>query len=107
MDNAETAGKRFREGLDALTEKHASIGDVRGMGLMVGVELVKDRKTKEPAGDLANKVLERARANGLVIGKGGLYANVLRMSPPLNISTADIDQALAILDKSLSEAAKG
>jgi 4-aminobutyrate aminotransferase-like enzyme len=106
MDNAETAGKRFLEGLDALKEKHASIGDVRGMGLMQGVELVKDRKTKEPAGDLANKVLERARANGLVIGKGGLYANVLRMSPPLNIPASDIDQAVAILDKSLEEAAK-
>jgi 4-aminobutyrate aminotransferase-like enzyme len=106
MDNSETAGKRFREGLDALKEKHASIGDVRGMGLMQGVELVKDRKTREPAGDLANKVLERARANGLVIGKGGLYANVLRMSPPLNIPASDIDQAVAILDKSLEEAAK-
>ncbi len=106
MDNAETAGKRFRQGLEALKEKHASIGDVRGMGLMQGVELVKDRKTKEPAADLANKALERARANGLVIGKGGLYANVLRMSPPLNIPVADIDQAVAILDKSLEEAAK-
>ena len=107
MDNAETAGNRFRAGLEALREKHASVGDVRGMGLMQGVELVKDRKTKEPAGDLANKVLERARANGLVIGKGGLYANVLRMSPPLNIPAADVDQAVAILDKSLEEAAKG
>jgi 4-aminobutyrate aminotransferase-like enzyme len=107
MDNAETAGKRFMEGLEALKEKHASIGDVRGMGLMQGVEMVKDRKTKEPATDLANKVLERARANGLVIGKGGLYANVLRMSPPLNIPVSDIDQAVAILDKSLEEAAKG
>ena len=107
MDNAETAGKRFREGLDALKEKHACIGDVRGMGLMQGIELVKDRKTKEPAGDLANKVLGLARDNGLVIGKGGLYANVLRMSPPLNIPAADIDQAIAILDKSLGEAAKG
>ena len=107
LDNAETAGNRFRAGLEALREKHASVGDVRGMGLMQGVELVKDRKSKEPAGDLANKVLERARANGLVIGKGGLYANVLRMSPPLNIPAADVDQAVAILDKSLEEAAKG
>jgi len=107
MDNAQTAGQRFRDGLEALKEKHPSIGDVRGMGLMQGVELVKDRKTKEPAPDLANKVLERTRANGLVIGKGGLYANVLRMSPPLNIPPADIDEAVAILDKSLAEAAKG
>ncbi|MEJ2008101.1 MAG: aspartate aminotransferase family protein [Acidobacteriota bacterium] len=107
MDNAEIAGNHFRAGLDALKEKHAAIGDVRGMGLMQGIELVKDGKTKEPATDLTNKVLERARANGLVIGKGGLYANVLRMSPPLNISKSDIDQAVAILDKSLEEAAKG
>jgi 4-aminobutyrate aminotransferase-like enzyme len=106
MDNAETAGKRFREGLEALREKHAVIGDVRGMGLMQGVELVKDRKTKEPAGDLTNRVLERTRANGLIVGKGGLHANVVRMSPPLNIPKADIDQAVAILDKSLSEAVK-
>jgi 4-aminobutyrate aminotransferase-like enzyme len=107
MDNAETVGNHFRSGLEALKEKHASIGDVRGMGLMVGVELVKDRKSKEPATDLANRVLERARANGLIIGKGGYFANVLRMSPPLNISRGDIDQALAIVDKSVSEAAKG
>jgi 4-aminobutyrate aminotransferase-like enzyme len=107
MDNAETAGKRFREGLEALKEKHAVIGDVRGMGLMQAVELVKDRKTKEPATDLTNRVLERARANGLMVGKGGLYANVVRMSPPLNIPNSDIDQAVAILDKSLAEAAKG
>jgi 4-aminobutyrate aminotransferase-like enzyme len=107
MDHAETAGKHFRQGLEALKEKHAVIGDVRGMGLMQGVELVKDRKTKEPAPELTNLVLERARTNGLIVGKGGLYANVVRMSPPLNIPKADIDQALGILDKSLAEAAKG
>ncbi|HUZ45521.1 MAG TPA: aspartate aminotransferase family protein [Terriglobia bacterium] len=106
IDHAETAGKRFREGLEALKEKYSVVGDVRGMGLMQGVELVKDRKTKEPAGDLTNRVLERARANGLIVGKGGLYANVVRMSPPLNIPVADIDQAVGILDKSLSEAVK-
>jgi len=106
MDNAETAGKHFRQGLEALQEKHAVIGDVRGMGLMQGVELVKDRKTKEPDADLTNRVLERTRANGLIVGKGGLYANVVRMSPPLNIPKAGIDQAVAILDKSLGEAAK-
>ncbi len=106
MDNAETTGKQFREGLEALKEKHPAIGDVRGMGLMQGVELVKDRKTKEPAPDLTNRVLERTRANGLIVGKGGLYANVVRMSPPLNIPKADIDQALGILDKGLTEATK-
>lgn len=106
MDNAETAGEHFRQGLEALKEKHAVIGDVRGMGLMQGVELVKDRKTKTPDADLTNRVLERTRANGLIIGKGGLYANVVRMSPPLNIPKTGIDQALSILDKSLAEAVK-
>lgn len=107
LDNCHETGAYFRGKLDQLKEKYPLIGDVRGMGLMQGVELVKDRKTKEPAADLANRVLERARTNGLVIGKGGLYANVLRMSPPLNIPVHDIDQAVAILDKSLEEAAKG
>ncbi|MBI1983927.1 MAG: aminotransferase class III-fold pyridoxal phosphate-dependent enzyme, partial [Acidobacteria bacterium] len=105
MDNAHEVGTHFRNGLEALKEKHAAIGDVRGMGLMQGVELVMDRKTKEPAPQLANQVLERCRANGLIVGKGGLYANVVRMSPPLNISKDDIDAALSALDKSLTEAA--
>ena len=67
------------------------VGDVRGMGLMQGVELVKDRQTKEPATDLANQILERTRANGLIVGKGGLFGNVVRMSPPLNIGKADFN----------------
>jgi 4-aminobutyrate aminotransferase len=103
MDNAHEMGNQFRQGLDALKEKHAIIGDVRGMGLMQGLELVKDRKTKEPGTDLAGRFMERARAHGLIVGRGGLYANVIRMSPPLNIGMADIDAALAIIDKSLAE----
>jgi 4-aminobutyrate aminotransferase-like enzyme len=103
MDNADVVGNHFRQGLEALKEKHAVIGDVRGMGLMQGIELVRDRKTKEPAPELTNQVLERTRANGLLVGKGGLYANVIRMSPPLNISKGDVDQALTALDESLVE----
>jgi 4-aminobutyrate aminotransferase-like enzyme len=105
MDNAETVGNHFHAGLEALKEKHAIIGDVRGMGLMQGIELVKDRKTKEPGTDLTNQLLERLRAGGLLVGKGGLYGNVVRMSPPLNISKADVDIALATLDKGLAEVA--
>ena len=103
MDNAHEMGNHFRQGLEALKEKHAIVGDVRGMGLMQGFELVKDRKTKEPGTDLAGRFMERTRAHGLIVGRGGLYANVIRMSPPLNIPKADIDQALAIIDKSLAE----
>ena len=103
MDNAETVGNHFHAGLQALKEKHPIIGDVRGMGLMQGIELVKDRKTKEPGTDLTNQVLERLRVHGLLVGKGGMYGNVVRMSPPLNISKSDVDIALATLDKALAE----
>jgi 4-aminobutyrate aminotransferase len=103
MDNAQEVGNLFRQGLEALKEKHTLIGDVRGMGLMQGIELVKDRQTKAPAAEATNLVMERARVNGLLVGKGGLYGNVIRMSPPLNISKADVDQALVALDASLAE----
>ncbi len=103
LENAHTVGTYFRGKLDALKEKYALIGDVRGMGLMQGLELVKDRETKEPAPEATVQLMERARENGLLIGKGGLYGNVIRLSPPLNISKADVDEAIRVLDKSLAE----
>src|SRR5271157_3789325 len=103
MDNAHEVGSHFRCGLEALQEKHALIGDVRGMGLMQGLELVKDRATKAPATEATGQLMERTRANGLLVGKGGLYGNVIRISPPLNITVEDADLAIGILDKSLSE----
>jgi 4-aminobutyrate aminotransferase-like enzyme len=105
-DNAAVVGGHLRARLDGLAEKHAAIGEVRGMGLMQGVELVKDRKTKEPAPEAAAAVLESARDHGLIIGKGGLYANVLRISPPLTVTAEDADQAADVLDKAFGEAAK-
>jgi 4-aminobutyrate aminotransferase-like enzyme len=96
-------GAYFRSKLEGLKEKYPLIGDVRGMGLMQGLELVKDRATKEPAPEATVQVMERARENGLLIGKGGLYGNVLRLSPPLNIAKADVDEAIRLLDKSFSE----
>ena len=103
MDNAAELGARFREGLEGLKEKYEVVGDVRGMGLMQGFELVKSKKAKEPAPELTNQLMEATRANGLLVGKGGLYANVIRMSPPLNITRDNVDTAVAILDKSLAE----
>ena len=70
---------------------------------MQGLELVKDRKTKEPAAQELTQLMERTKENGLLIGKGGLYGNVVRMSPPLNISKADVDEAIKLLDKSFAE----
>ena len=102
MDNAQTVGNHFREGLEGLKEKYDLIGDVRGMGLMQALELVKDRNTKEPAPQETNRVLDEARRAGLIIGKGGLYGNAIRMSPPLNIGKADVDEAIRMLDKAFA-----
>ena len=96
-------GSHFRQGLEALQEKYPVIGDVRGLGLMQGLELVKDRKSKEPAPEATSQLLERTRENGLLVGKGGLYGNVIRLSPMLNIPKSDIDEAIRLLDKSLAE----
>jgi len=103
LENCDVVGRYFRGKLEELQQKYPLIGDVRGMGLMQGLELVKDRQTKEPAAEATVQLMERARENGLLIGKGGLYGNVIRMSPMLNISKADVDEAVRMLDKSLSE----
>lgn len=100
--NAAVVGKYFRDKLNELQDKHDIIGDVRGMGLMQALELVKDRKTKEPDAPSTNALLEEARKRGLLIGKGGMFGNVIRMSPPLNISKADVDEAARILDESFA-----
>lgn len=103
LENAHAVGNYFRGKLEELKTKHTVIGDVRGMGLMQALELVKDRKTKEAAPEAATQLMERARDNALLIGKGGLYGNVIRLSPMLNIDKADVDEAAKLLDKSLSE----
>ena len=103
LENAHTVGTHFRAKLEGLKEKYPLIGDVRGMGLMQALELVKDRHTKEPTPEATTQLLERARDNGLLIGKGGLFGNVIRLSPMLNISKPDVDEAVRLLDKSFSE----
>ncbi|MCB0521885.1 MAG: aspartate aminotransferase family protein [Lewinellaceae bacterium] len=92
-------GKMFRSGLDRLQEKYAVIGDVRGMGLMQGLELVKDRQTKEPSPEATKQLFEATRELGLLIGKGGLYGNVIRISPPMTATEEDVAVALDLLDK--------
>jgi len=76
------------------------------MGLMQALELVKDRKTKEPAPQETNALMEEARRQGILIGKGGLYGNVIRMSPPLNITKADVDEGIKKLDAALAAVSK-
>ncbi len=102
--NAARIGKHLRAGLDTLAAKHDLIGDVRGLGLMLGVELVKDRATKEPAREEAARVFETCRELGLLIGRGGLFGNVLRIKPPMCLRDADADFLVAVLDEAFQRA---
>jgi 4-aminobutyrate aminotransferase-like enzyme len=102
MDNADVVGRYYREGLQGLQEKFEPIGDVRGMGLLQAMEFVKDRVSKEPDAGMTNKFMEECRNRGLLVGKGGLHGNVVRTSPPLNISKADVDEAIKIMDQALT-----
>jgi 4-aminobutyrate aminotransferase-like enzyme len=105
--NAAVVGGYFREKLEALKDKHKLIGDVRGMGLMQAIELVEDRNTKVPATSATAAMMEETRKRGLLVGRGGMWSNVLRMSPPLNISKQDVDEADRILDESLDAIEQG
>lgn len=96
-------GGQLRAGLEKLQEKYPLIGDVRGMGLMQGVEMVKDRQTKEPAPEAVVAVFEQTRARGLLIGKGGMYNNVLRIAPPLIATKEHVEEALGILDHAFAQ----
>jgi alanine-glyoxylate transaminase/(R)-3-amino-2-methylpropionate-pyruvate transaminase len=96
-------GNHLRAGLDKFKEKYPLIGDVRGKGLMQGVEMVTDRKTKEPATKEVGFLFEETRKRGLLIGKGGLYGNVIRIAPPLTATKEHVDEALEILDHALAQ----
>ena len=99
--NALEMGNRIFFGLQNLKEKHDVIGDVRGKGLLLGIELVKDRGTKEPAKAECAQVLETCRDLGLLLGKGGLHGQTIRFSPPMCIHRADADFILEVLDQAL------
>jgi len=97
-------GQYLKDGFAKLAAKHSLIGDIRGLGLMLGIELVKDRRTKEPAKEQCAAVFEACRELGLLIGKGGLWGNTLRIKPPMIFSASDADFMLAVLDEALAAA---
>jgi 4-aminobutyrate aminotransferase len=103
LENARVVGQYLRERLEELQDKHLIIGEVRGMGLMQGVELVRDRKAKQPAVEEIRRLMDLAKNNGLILGKGGLYGNVIRISPALTCTRRDVDDAIRLLDRSLSQ----
>lgn len=98
-------GAYLKRGLSDLMKRHALIGDVRGRGLLLGMELVKDRTSKEHAPLETLKLLDLCRMRGLLVGKGGLFGNVVRFAPPLSISQKECDRLIEILDESLGEIA--
>lgn len=97
-EHCQEVGTHLRAGLERLQGKYPVIGDVRGMGLMQGVEMVTDRESKEPATAAINHLFEETKTLGLLIGKGGLYGNAVRIAPPLTATRDDVDKALEILD---------
>jgi alanine-glyoxylate transaminase/(R)-3-amino-2-methylpropionate-pyruvate transaminase len=101
QENALRIGGYLLSGLEKLKQKHALIGDVRGKGLLLGIELVKDRATKEPAKAECAQVLENARMRGLLLGKGGLWGQTIRFAPPMCITQSDAEFLLDVLDQAL------
>jgi alanine-glyoxylate transaminase/(R)-3-amino-2-methylpropionate-pyruvate transaminase len=100
--NARRVGAHLKGRLLELQERHRWIGEVRGKGLMLGVELVRDRQTKEPASTETVDVLEACKDRGLLIGKGGFYGNVLRIKPPMCLTVDDADFLADCLDEVLT-----
>ncbi len=102
QENALRLGKHILAGLEKLKAKHNIIGDVRGQGLLLGLELVKDRATKEPAKAECAQILETCRDYGLLLGKGGLWGHVIRFAPPMCLTQSDADFLLEALDAALA-----
>lgn len=103
-ENSARLGEWLLAALEQLATRHPAIGEVRGKGLMVGIELVDDRQTMTPAAQLATRVRTACRERGLIVGIGGFFGNVLRIQPPLVITAEQLTSAVATLDEALTEA---
>jgi 4-aminobutyrate aminotransferase-like enzyme len=96
-------GAQLRAGLDRIAERHSWIGEVRGMGLMQAMELVEDRRTKEPSPRLATALLEATKDQGLLVGLGGLFGQVVRLGPSMLVTEEQVDDALQRLGRACVE----
>jgi 4-aminobutyrate aminotransferase-like enzyme len=103
IENARVMGQRLKDGLNQLMHSHTVIGDVRGRGLLLGMELVKNRGSKEYGTEEAASFMDLCKNHGVLIGKGGLYGNVIRIAPPLSINAGQVDQILSVFDSALAE----
>lgn len=105
IENAKSMGALLMDGLKQLMKSHTLIGDVRGRGLLIGIELVKDRKSKDYATEETVRLMDLCKDRGLLLGRGGLKGNVIRLAPPLIINADDVGTILKVLDESLTELA--
>jgi 4-aminobutyrate aminotransferase/(S)-3-amino-2-methylpropionate transaminase len=101
---ATTLGNQMRERMESWQERFGQIGDVRGLGAMLAIELVEDRESKTPASDLATKVTAEAAMRGLLLLKSGIYSNCIRVLAPLTLSDAELDEALGVWEEALEAA---
>ena len=104
VDQARDTGAYFKKRLQSLMDKHEVIGDVRGEGLFLGVELVKNRSTKEPAKEIASRFLQETYKRRCLVGLGGLDGNVVRIEPPLVLKREHVDQSIEIFEEALKAA---
>ncbi|HET6429474.1 MAG TPA: aspartate aminotransferase family protein [Phycisphaerae bacterium] len=103
VENARKMGEVMKGRLVEIQDGCRHLGDVRGRGLVMGLELVRDKKTKEPAPDLTRALIDRCANNGLLIGSVGIFGNVIRVAPPLTINEAEAHESLDIMERSLRE----
>ena len=103
QQHALAVGAQLREGLQSLMERYAVIGDVRGSGLFLGAELVRDRSTLEPAGGAASYIANRFREAGILLGTDGPHHNVVKIRPPMPFDGMDADRLLATFERILAE----
>jgi 4-aminobutyrate aminotransferase-like enzyme len=106
LEKATKLGAVLKKKMEELKDDHKIVGEVRGQGMMLGMELVRNRATKEPAIQEMLTIMEVCREKGLLIGKGGLDNNVIRLQPPIELTVEQIDQACAILDEAFTKAEK-
>ncbi len=107
VENAKNMGKLITDGLTQMMKKYPIMGDVRGRGLLLGIELVKDQKTKTHASDETARFMDICKDKGLLLGKGGLMGNVVRIAPPISIKKDQVHSMLEIMDQAFAELAKG
>ena len=101
LDNATKRGEQFLSGLKKIALTHQEIGDIRGIGLMIGIELVKDRHSREPYPDYAKKLQAELRKRQVLVSLTGVHGCIVRITPPLTITKEQIEHALSVINESL------